>query len=123
MSVVGELHRALSNTIWMFYLFMGVWGVYRALRRHPVNGSYFGAIAVIQIVLVVQALMGGALYLSGLRPERELVHYLYGAFGVVFLPGLFAYLKGDDSNTAQWLFALASLFMFGVIRRIIETAV
>lgn len=123
MSVVGELHRALSNTIWMFYLFMGVWGVYRAIRRQPVSGSYFGAIAVIQIVLIVQALMGGALYLSGLRPERELIHYLYGAFGVVFLPGLFAYLKGDDSNSAQWLFALASLFMFGVIRRIIETAV
>ena len=123
MSVVGELHRALSNTIWMFYLFMGVWGIYRAIRRQPVNGSYFGAIAVIQIVIVVQVLMGGALYLSGSRPGRELVHYLYGAFGVVFLPGLFAYLKGDDSNSAQWLFALASLFMFGVIRRIIETAV
>ncbi|MDT8305784.1 MAG: hypothetical protein RRC07_07595 [Anaerolineae bacterium] len=123
MSVVGELHRALSNTIWMFYLFMGVWGIYRAIRRQPVNGSYFGAIAVIQIVLVVQVLMGGALYLTGLRPERELIHYLYGAFGVVFLPGLFAYLKGDDSNSAQWLFALASLFMYGVVRRVIETAV
>jgi heme A synthase len=123
MNVVGELHRALANTIWMFYLFMGVWGIYRAIRREPVNGSYFGAIAVIQIVVVVQVLMGGVLYLSGLRPGRELIHYLYGAFGVVFLPGLFAYLKGDDTNSAQWLFALASLFMFGVIRRIIETAV
>ena len=123
MSVVGVLHQTLANTIWMFYLFLGIWGVFRALRKQPVSGSYLGAVAVIQIVVIVQALMGGALYLSGLRPGRELIHYLYGAFSIVFLPGLFAYLKGDDSNTAQWLFGLASLFMYGVIRRVIETAV
>ena len=123
MNIIGQLHGALSNTIWLFYLFLGLWGLYRAIRRQPVNGSYLGAVAVIQIVMIVQALMGGALYLGGNRPERELVHYLYGAFGIVFLPGVFAYLKGDDSNTAQWIFALGSLFMYGVIRRIIGTAV
>lgn len=123
MTLISQLHGALSNTIWLFYLFLGLWGLYRGIRRRPVNGSYLGAIAVIQIVMIVQALMGGVLYLGGNRPERELIHYLYAAFGVVFLPGLFAYLKGDDSNTAQWIFALGSLFMYGVIRRIIETAV
>jgi hypothetical protein len=123
MTIISQLHGALSNTIWLFYLFLGLWGLYRAIRRQPVSGSYLGAIAVIQIVIVVQALMGGALYLGGNRPGRELVHYLYAAFGVVFLPGVFAYLKGDDSNTAQWIFALGSLFMYGVVRRIIETAV
>lgn len=123
MNIISQLHGALSNTIWLFYLFLGLWGLYRGIRRQPVNGSYLGAIAVIQIVMVVQALMGGALYLGGNRPERELIHYLYGAFGIVFLPGVFAYLKGDDSNTAQWIFGLSSLFMYGVIRRVIETAV
>lgn len=122
MTAIFEVHRVLSNTIWMFYLAIGLWGLYRALRGRAVDGSYFGAVAVIQIVIVVQAILGVILYLSGARPGRELVHYLYAAFGVVFLPGLFAYLRGDDSNQAQWIYALASLFMFGVILRIIGTA-
>lgn len=124
MTAIAELHRVLSNTIWMFYLFIGIWGLYRAIRGRPVDGSYFGAIAVIQIVVTIQVVLGGALYLgTPARPGRELVHYLYAAFAVVFLPGLFAYLRGDDSNRAQWIYALASLFMFGVTLRIIGTAV
>jgi heme A synthase len=122
MSVIFELHRVLSNTIWMFYLLIALWGLLRAVRGMSVDGSYFGAIAVIQIVLVLQGILGGVLYLSGGRPERQLVHYLYAAFGIVFLPGLFAYLRGDDSNRAQWIYALAALFMFGVILRITGTA-
>lgn len=122
MSAVFEMHRVLSNTIWMFYLAIALWGLVRAIRGMSVDGSYFGAIAVIQIVITLQAILGVTLYLSGGRPERQLVHYLYGAFGIVFLPGLFAYLKGDDSNRAQWIYALAALFMFGVILRITGTA-
>lgn len=122
MPAIFELHRVLSNTVWMFYLLIAVWGLIRAIRGMSVDGSYFGAIAVIQIVLVLQAILGGILYLSGGRPDRQLIHYLYGAFGIVFLPGLFAYLQGDDSNRAQWIYALAALFMFGVILRITGTA-
>lgn len=122
MSVIFELHRVLSNTIWMFYLLIALWGLLRAIRGMSVDGSYFGAIAVIQIVLILQGILGGMLYLSGGRPDRQLVHYLYAAFGIVFLPGLFAYLRGDDSNRAQWIYALAALFMFGVILRITGTA-
>ena len=122
MPAIFEIHRALSNTVWMFYLIIAIWGLIRAIRGMSVDGSYFGAIAVIQIVLVLQAILGGILYFSGGRPDRQLIHYLYGAFGIVFLPGLFAYLQGDDSNRAQWIYALAALFMFGVILRITGTA-
>lgn len=122
MEVIFEIHRVISNTIWMFYLAIAIWGIYRAIRGMRVDGSYFGAIAVIQIVVLLQVILGAALYFDGGRPGRELVHYLYGAFSVVFLPGLFAYLRGDDSNGAQWIYALASLFMFGVTLRIIGTA-
>lgn len=122
MTAVFEIHRVLSNTIWMFYLAIAIWGLFRAIRGNSVDGSYFGAIAVIQIVLVLQGILGGILYLSGARPDRQLIHILYGVFGVVFLPGLFAYLQGDDSNRAQWIYALAALFMFGVILRISGTA-
>lgn len=123
MTAIFEIHRVLSNTIWMFYLAIAIWGLYRAIRGRSVDGSYLGAIVVIQLVVVLQVILGALIYLQGARPSRELVHYLYAAFAVVFLPGLFAYLRGDDSNRAQWVYALGSLFMFGVILRIIGTAV
>ena len=120
MNIIGQLHGALSNTIWLFYLFLGLWGLYRAIRRQPVNGSYLGAVAVIQIVMIVQALMGGALYLGGNRqaganPLPARWHRLPA--------GRVCLSEGRRLNTAQWIFALGSLFMYGVIRRIIETAV
>lgn len=123
MEVISEIHQALSNTIWLFYLALGLWGLFRAIRRQPVDGSYLGAMVVIQIVVLLQGVLGGILYLDGLRPVRSGVHILYGVFSIVFLPGMFAYLRGDDSNRAQWVYALATLFMFGVALRAISTGV
>ena len=107
----------------MFYLIVGLWGLYRAIRRQPVNGSYLGALVVIQIVVVVQGLLGGYLHLQGGRPERSGIHILYGLFAIVFIPGMFAYLRGDDSNRAQWVYALCTLFMVGVSLRAISTGI
>ncbi len=120
---IFDIHNALSRTIWMFYLIVGLWGLYRAIRRQPVNGSYIGALVVIQIVVLAQGLLGGYLYLQGGRPLRSGVHILYGLFAIVFIPGMFAYLRGDDSNRAQWVYALCTLFMFGVALRAISTGV
>ncbi len=118
-----DIHNALARTIWMFYLVLGLWGLYRAIRRQPVDGSYLGALVVIQLVVLLQGLLGGVLYLQGGRPIRTGVHILYGIFSIVFLPGMFAYMRGDDSNRAQWVYALTTLFMFGVALRSIGTGV
>jgi hypothetical protein len=122
MSVIFELHRVLANTLWMFYLLVAAWGIYRAIRGQAVDGSYFGAVAVVQIVMVIEVLLGATIFLTGARAARMFVHFMYATFAIVFLPGLFAYLKGDDSNRAQWIYALGALFMFGVTLRLISTA-
>lgn len=122
-ATVLEIHRLLSNTIWMFYLALGLWGLYRAIRREPVDGSYVGAIAIIQLVVLLQGVLGFVLHFDGARPERANIHILYGIFSLIFLPGMFAYLRGDDSNRAQWVYALSTLFMFGVALRTISTGV
>lgn len=123
MAAVLEVHRLLSNTVWMFFLALGLWGIYRAVRRQPVDGSYVGAMAIIQVVVLLQGVLGGVLHLDGTRPERAGIHILYGIFAIIFLPGMFTYLRGDDSNRAQWVYALCALFMFGVTLRTITTGV
>ena len=122
MQTIVEIHRVLSNTTWLFFLLLGLWGVFRAIRKQGIGGSYWGALIIGEGLFVAQAILGLVLLIDGARPGRT-VHFLYGVFAIVALPGLFAYLKGDDSNRSQWYFAILTLFLCGVAWRAIGTGV
>lgn len=122
MGFVLLLHQRLAVMAWMFFLVLGLWGLFRAIRSQGVDGSYLGAIYVGQAIFVVQGILGVVLWIDGrlsalARPE---VHVLYGAFVAVFLPFIWlAVLRGDDSNRGQWVLAFSTLFLFGVAIRLI----
>ncbi len=122
MEIIVEIHRVLSNSIILFFLLLGLWGVVRAIRKRGVEASYLGAMVIAEVLFILQAVLGAVLLFDGARPGR-IVHLIYGTFALVALPGLFAYLKGDDSNQAQWYYAIAILFLFGVALRAIGTGV
>lgn len=124
MIIVLELHRFLSMTTWMFFLALGIWGLIRGARGQGVDGSYVGALAVGQGLYIVQAILGTILLLESRRPVRTEMHILYGVFALVFLPFVyFVWLRGDDSNRAQWVLSFVTLFLFGIAFRAIGTAV
>ena len=122
MGFISQLHQGLSNTAILFFLAIGLWGLWRGFRGQGVDGSYLGAMAIGELVFIAQAVLGTILVLDGLRVERMSVHVLYGMFALVFLPGVFFYLQGDDSNRAQWAFAFVTLFLAGIASRGITTA-
>ncbi len=119
---VSEIHGVLAQSTMLFFLLVGLWGLIRAFRNRPVDGSYLGALVIGEGLFLLQAILGTILFVTGERPGRT-VHILYGVFALVALPGLFAYTKGDDSNQAQWYYAILTLFLFGVTTRAIGTAV
>lgn len=120
MEFIGELHEVISRSTLLFFLLLGLWGVFRAIRKNEVDGSYFGALIIGEGLFILQAILGVILIFGSAMPGRT-IHFLYGAFGLVALPGLFAYMKGDDSNRAQWYYAILTLFLFGVATRAIST--
>ncbi|MCI0398422.1 MAG: hypothetical protein L0322_26300, partial [Chloroflexi bacterium] len=95
---------------------------FRAIRKQGVDGSYMGAMVIGEGLFILQAILGVVLLFGGSAPGRT-VHFLYGVFALVALPGLFAYLRGDDTNRAQWSYAILCLFLFGVSLRAIGTGV
>ena len=125
METLSTIHTLLSNTIWMFFLAVGVWGVYRGIRRASVDGNYFGSVVIGQILFYVQGAMGVILWFGGVsHPVDGFMHWLYGTFSLVFLPFVYlVWLRGDDSNQAQWVLGFATLFMFGISLRSITTGV
>jgi len=122
MELVLVLHQGLSRMSWMFFLALGLWGGYRAIRGQGIDGNFLGASVVGQIVFWAQGVVGVILWANGhtvnlLRPE---VHILYGAFVVVFLPFIYlAVLRGDDSNRGMWVMTFATLFLFGTALKLI----
>jgi hypothetical protein len=126
MATINEIHLVLSNTVWLFWLLIGLWGLYRALRGRGVDGSYIGAAAIGQTLFVIQAILGFVLWFGGLDAslQRPGIHLLYGVFALVFPPFVYlVVLRGDDSNRAQWVLAFTALFMFGIALRSIATAI
>jgi hypothetical protein len=116
-----QLHGALSQTTWLFFLVIGAWGVLRAARGMGVDGSYLGAMVIGELLFILMAVLGGILYIGGGRPIDTGIHVLYGAFALVFLPFVFMYINGDDTNRGQWIYAFSTLFLFGIALRSIQT--
>ena len=118
MDTVVIIHSRLANTIWLYLLILGLWSLWRAIRGQGLSGSFLGAVAISQVLIWIQAILGGTLFLTGHSSElvNPTMHYLYAGFSLVFLPFAFLYwLRGDDSNRGQWVMSFAVLFQFGTI--------
>lgn len=126
MTTLIAIHSALSNSAWLFFLIIGLWGLFRAIRGQAVDGSYLGAAFIGQLIFVTQAVLGALMWIGGgsAAMQRPGIHLLYGIFALVFLPFIYlSVLRGDDTNRAQWVLAFTTLFLFGIALRSISTAI
>ncbi|MCB8945267.1 MAG: hypothetical protein H6658_16090 [Ardenticatenaceae bacterium] len=125
MGTVLFVHVRLSNTIWLYFLAVGVWGLWRAIRGQGIEASYLGALVIGEVLYALQGVLGIVLWAGGLLTvARPFMHVLYGAFALVFMPFVyFVWLQSDDTNRGQWVMALVTLFLFGIALRAIGTGV
>jgi hypothetical protein len=116
--IIVSLHDRLANTVWLYLLVLGLWSLLRAVRGEGLSGNFLGALAIGQVLIYVQAILGGILFLGGQSSNLMMpaMHFLYAGFSLVFLPFAFLYwLRGDDSNRGQWVMSFAVLFQFGTV--------
>jgi hypothetical protein len=118
---LSDIHGRLANTALIYIGVMAVWGLWRAVRKQGLDSSYWGALVIAEVLLVVQGGLGLFLWIVGERPGRG-VHILYGVVAVLIIPGLYAYTKGENDRRVMTIYAVTLLIAVGIILRAMSTA-
>ncbi len=119
--LILQAHTWLSRLSFGIALAMLAWAVYIGLIRHgDVTPIFRRATYAIVGLMVFEALLGLALYLTGARPGED-VHLIYGAGAVLSLP-FFIFVettakKRPAMGSYLWGFALLA----GIVARGIMT--
>ena len=116
-----EIHARLATTMLLFLAIAAVWGLASFFLRREVSGSYWGILAVGEILIVAQVIVGVVLLIQGARPDRG-IHILYGVVAAISLPAYYAYTRGRDDRQANLTYGLICLFIIGISLRAMGTA-
>ncbi len=115
-----EIHGRLANTALLFIGIMALWGFLRYFRKQGPDPSYFGALLIGEILILVQGALGIYLWLNGLRPDRP-IHVLYGVISALTIPGAYLYTKGREERRDMLIYAAALAFLVGILLRSTQT--
>jgi hypothetical protein len=115
------MHMRLLVTILLFFGALTLWGLFGYLRGQEISGGYRGALAIGELLMLAQFVIGVLLLLGGRQPSRPTIHILYGIVAIMMLPGTFAYTRGRDSRWEQLIYAAVCLFLCGIALRALET--
>ena len=115
------VHARLATAMLIFLSVAGVWGLATYFLRRSITGSYWGILAVGEILILAQMIIGVILWIEGARPART-IHVLYGIVAVISIPGYYAYTGGRDDHRASLTYGLICLFLVGISIRAIGTA-
>jgi len=116
------IHSRLWVSILLFSAAMALWGIWRFVRKQNAGSNYLGAVAMAELLNLVQFVVGVILLISGTGVlARPQVHILYGCVMVLVLPGVYIYSRGDDSRRAVLIYAVAFVFLIAIAFRSLVT--
>jgi heme A synthase len=114
------IHRNLGN-VGLYYTFVvGIWGLFLFLRRQPPSPSYYGAVAIAQVVFTIQAIAGVILVIMGAMPANTM-HFLYGICTILTIPLAFTMTRGRTDERGSLIYGLALMFLWGLTQRAFDT--
>jgi hypothetical protein len=117
MDTILIIHKNLQVTMMLFMIAIGVWGCGLFASRKAIGGDFWGALVIGEGLIIIQALLGIALYAGGLRPARDVFHILYGIVAVISIPGAFAFTRGRDNRYEALIYGLIGFFLMGISLR------
>ncbi len=120
---LSVVHGNLANSVLLFMVIAGIWGIITRYRNQAITGNYWGILAVGELLILGQGLLGAYLWILGERPGRMGVHVLYGVVAVIALPAYYAITKGRDDKYAALAYGFLCLFLAAISLRAMVTGV
>ena len=117
---LNEIHANLANTALYYFVLLAVWGYFRFFRKEGISSGFWGAIVIAEILLLLQSVLGGYLWISGLRPART-IHLLYGIVTPMALPMVYMFTKGHQERRDMLMYGTTCLFAVGLVLRAMST--
>ena len=114
MTTLAFLHAYGARLLVIFAVLLALWGTYHYFRNQRLSGGFRSTYLIMAGLAPVQGLLGLAALILGGHPAGNLLHFVYGAFAVLFLPGAYLYSHGGSERRetlvlagACWIVAIA----------------
>lgn len=118
------IHRFIAYGVPAGFLLLGLAAVVGLIRNKAPGGWFWSLVAIIQVVLGLEVIVGAVLYAFGDRPLTtgpEWLHYVYGGLFPAALLVL-AHRLGKRFEDIPWVvFGAVSLVNFGLTFRALQT--
>ncbi len=108
MDALSFLHGYGARVLVALAVVLGLWGSYHYFRDRRLSGGFRSTYLIMAAATALQGLLGLAALVLGGHPTQGLLHMVYGVFAVLFLPGAYAYTRGNDSRREALILAGAS---------------
>lgn len=113
-------HKFLGGSIILLFFVLFAWGTGSWIRNKNPGPKFWGLLAIGQVCLGIQILVGATLYLMGNR--RVWLHYSYGLFALLVLYAAHRIAKKFEG--VEWaVFGVASFFVVGLLVRAYMTGI
>jgi heme A synthase len=121
------VHRDIMPAlIWLFGGAAAIWGGVLVWRRRPVDQALRALLLGTVAVGVLQGIVGGILFLSGLRPpggSLSFLHYVYGGIVIVAIPIAFTYTENKSQRRDMIIFVIAAVIVVAAAARAFMTGI
>lgn len=89
LDTLAYFHDRLAIALILFAAALGVWGTVAFFVRKRISPGFRSSFVLMIALTAVQGLLG--LVLLTMTQPKELLHVVYGAFAILFLPGVYFY--------------------------------
>jgi hypothetical protein len=111
-AIVALLHGRFGIALLLFAVVLGVWGTFGFARHRSVSGGFRSSYLLMVGLTAVQGLLG-LVSLTTFRPH-ELLHVVYGAFAILFLPSVYFYAGRGQNPAREAAFMAAACWVVAI---------
>jgi uncharacterized membrane protein len=121
-----DIHRFVGYSIPTGFAILTLWAVVSLIRNRNPHDLFWQLLAALQVVIGIQVIVGGILFLGGSRPASngpQWLHYVYGAlFPAAVLVAAHRFARSERWRQIPWaVFGFAALICFGLTFRALQT--